>query len=71
MLEKLGERREKLLAMLAMLSLRMTELADAFNWFSILRFDMPGKGKTSLVHTSSRRFSKRILSARRGARVGT
>jgi hypothetical protein len=29
MLEKLGERREKLLAMLAMLSLRITEFADA------------------------------------------
>jgi hypothetical protein len=28
-LEKLGDRREKLLAMLAMLSFRMTELAEA------------------------------------------
>jgi len=28
-LERLGERREKLLAMLAMLSFRMTELAEA------------------------------------------
>jgi hypothetical protein len=29
MLEKLGERREKLLAILAMLSFRMTEFAEA------------------------------------------
>jgi hypothetical protein len=71
MLEKLGERREKLLAMLAMLSFLMTEFADARIWFSTLRFDMPGKGKTSLVHTSSRRVSRRIRSARLGASVGT
>lgn len=71
MLEKLGERREKLLAMLAMLSLRMTEFADARMWFSTRRLLMPGKGKISFVQTSSSAVSSRIRSARRGAKVGT
>lgn len=69
-LEKLGERREKLLAMLAMLSFRITEFADARIWFSTLRFDMPGNGKTSFVHTSSMAVSRRTRSALLGARVG-
>lgn len=71
MLEKLGERREKLLAMLAMLSLRMTELAEARIGFSTLRFPIPGKGKMSFVQTSSNAVSSRILSARLGAKVTT
>ena len=70
-LEKLGERREKLLAMLAMLSFRITELAEARNWFSTLREPIPGNGRMSLVQTSSRAVSSRILSALRGASVGT
>jgi hypothetical protein len=70
MLEKLGDRREKLLAILAMLSFRMTELAEARIWFSILRLLIPGNGNMSFVHTSSRAVSIRILSARLGAKVG-
>jgi hypothetical protein len=71
MLEKLGERREKLLVMLAMLSFRITEFADARMWFSTLRLPIPGKGNMSLVHVSSRADSSRILSALLGAKVGT
>jgi hypothetical protein len=71
MLEKLGERREKLLAMLAMLSFRIIEFADARIWFSTLRFDMPGNGSMSFVHTSSSIVSSLMRSALRGARVGT
>jgi len=70
-LEKLGERREKLLAILAMLSLRMTEFADARICFSTLRFDIPGNGRASFVQTSSSTVSRRMRSALRGAKVGT
>jgi hypothetical protein len=71
MLEKLGERREKLLVMLAMLSLRITELAEARIGFSTLRVPIPGNGKISFVQTSSSPVSSLILSARLGAKVGT
>jgi hypothetical protein len=63
---------EKLLAMLAMDSFRITEFAEALIEFSPLILPlMPGKGRSALVYTSEMWFSSFTLSERRGARVGT
>lgn len=70
-LAKLVDRFEKLLAMLAMLSLRITELAEARIGLSGLLDTIPGYGSTSRDQTSVSAVSRRIRSARRGARVGT
>lgn len=57
--------------MLATLSLRMTDEADARTRCSLRdRAVIPGKGRTSLVHTSESSASSRARSAREGARTG-
>ena len=71
-LAMLPERFVKLLAILATLSFRMMELADALVRISLrTRPDIPGYGSISRVQTSARIASKRTRSVRAGARMGT
>lgn len=57
--------------MLATLSLRIMELADAFTRYSLLdRAVIPGNGRMSRVQTSESSASSRALSPREGARIG-
>ena len=71
MLALLLERLVKELAMLATLSLRITEDAEDRTRCSLrARTVIPGKGRTSRVHTSERRASRRARSPRDGARTG-
>lgn len=67
----LEDRFVKLLVMLATLSFRITELADARTTSLLRGLDvMPGKGRISLDHTSCNRISSRTLSSREGDKTG-
>lgn len=71
-LVKLPDRLVKVLAILATLSLRIIEDAEERTRCSPrLRHGIPGNGSTSFVQTSERRDSRRALSPRGGARIGT
>lgn len=70
-LTTLLDRFVKLLAILATLSLRIIELADARTRCSLrARVVIPGNGMISEVQTSASRCSILILSTREGARTG-
>src|SRR6187402_2380823 len=70
-LARLPDRFVKLLAILATLSFRIIELADARTGCSLrLRPVIPGYGRNSRVQTSDRMVSRRIRSARVGASTG-
>lgn len=67
----LADRFVKLLAILATLSFRIIELAEARTRCSLRALPaMPGNGIISRVQTSPRRFSSLIRSARGGASTG-
>lgn len=71
-LARLADRLVNVLAMLATLSLRITECADVRMRCSFrARTVIPGKGSTSRVHTSDSNASSRALSPRDGANIGT
>lgn len=61
---------DKVVAVLAMLNLRMTEVADVRIRCPPRWPVMPGYGRRSLVHTSDIFCSIRCLSPRLGARIG-
>jgi hypothetical protein len=70
-LAKLPERLVKLVVMLATLSLRIMELADARTRCSLLvRPGSPGNGRISRDQTSESKFSSLALSLRDGVSIG-